>query len=54
MTAILTENIAKLNDRSEKLISGSSGNKAQKRKVCVYVWGGCYSTPDIRDKLGII
>jgi hypothetical protein len=20
----------------------------------VYVWGGCYSTPDIRDKLGII
>jgi hypothetical protein len=38
MTAILTENTEKLNDRSEKPISGSSGNKAQTRKVCV--WGG--------------
>lgn len=57
MTAILTDNIAKLNDRSEKPISASSGNKAQTRKVCVCVGGGggrCYSTPYMGDKLGII
>jgi hypothetical protein len=45
MTATLTEDIAKLNDRSEKPISGSSGNSVDMKGVCV--WGADVKAPQI-------